>query len=83
MKPTDSNTFLGDLDAGTVKDMLERLLSDVAGGSLDSGKIGEIILKLNFKPIPKTHQVMVTHKVSFKQPHGVGVAQNVPICTAH
>ncbi len=76
MKPTELNTFLSDLDAGTVKDMLERLLSDVASGSLNSGKTGEVMLKLKFKPIPKTHQVMIIHDVSYALPHNTGVQKD-------
>lgn len=76
MKATDLNTFIADLDAGTVKDMLERLLSDVSSGSLNSGKVGEITLKLKLKPIPKTHQVMVSHDVSYSLPHSTGVQKD-------
>lgn len=76
MKPTELNTFISDLDAGTVKDMLERTLSDVASGCLNSGKAGEVTLTLKFKPIPKTHQVMISHDVKYALPHDVGVKKD-------
>lgn len=68
MKETDVNQFLEDLNGGVFIQQLGRALSDVAGGIIDNNKTGQVQVTFDMKQLGATDQVIVSHKLKYKQP---------------
>ncbi|MGH8433692.1 MAG: hypothetical protein ACRERX_04245 [Pseudomonas sp.] len=68
MKPTDTNEFLNSLNAGVFSQQVGRALSDVAGGVVDFGKKGKVIVTFELSQIGESNQVKVNHKLDFTAP---------------
>lgn len=56
---TDVGEFFTDLDGGMFDHKLSIALSRVAAAVIDHDKAGEVVIKLNFKRIAGTHQVLM------------------------
>lgn len=68
MKPTDTSEFINSLNAGVFAQQLGRALSDVAGGVIDHGKKGKVVITLELSQIGESNQVKINHKLDFTQP---------------
>lgn len=64
---TNVTRFIEELDGGVFYEKLSRVLSDVAGATLDHEDKGKVTISLEFKPIG-SGQVHVEHSVEFKRP---------------
>lgn len=69
---TDVGEFFTDLDGGQLDTMLSVALSKTAAAVVDNSKKGKVVIELEFEQIKKTHQVVVTHKLTFKAPTKLG-----------
>ena len=66
---TDVAEFISDLDGGQLERKLSIALSQVAAACSDNTeKSGTVTLKLSFKAIKGTHQVMCKHALSYTRP---------------
>lgn len=68
MKPTEPSEFIASLNGGVFAQQLARAISDVAGSVIDTGKKGEINVKLKLSQIGESTQVKVSHTLEFTQP---------------
>ncbi|MDP3848598.1 MAG: hypothetical protein Q8R10_19440 [Pseudomonas sp.] len=68
MKATDTNEFLNSLNAAVFAQQVGHALSDVAGGVIDHGKVGQVTLTFKIKQIGQSNQVAVSHTLDYVQP---------------
>ncbi|WP_296187830.1 hypothetical protein [Pseudomonas sp. UBA1879] len=66
--PTDTAEFLNELNGGAFASQIGHALSEVAGGVVDNGKPGKLVITLDITQIGETHQVKVKHKLAYKVP---------------
>lgn len=69
---TKVTQFIVDLDGGVFEEKLAAVLSDVAAGVIDHGKVGEVDIKLKMKQIGSSHQVAIEHTLKYKRPTSRG-----------
>jgi hypothetical protein len=69
---TDVTSFIDDLDAGVFQDKLSKALSDVAAGVIDHSRTGKVTICFDLKQIGQSHQVAITHKLSYVRPTARG-----------
>ena len=72
---TDVTEFVSDLDAGAFERMLSVAISQTAASVVDTGKQGEVNIKLKLKPIDGTHQLHVEHTLKYARPTADGKSQ--------
>jgi len=65
---TNVEAFIADLDAGTVQAKLSTILSLVAGAVVDTGKQGKVAIAFDIKQIGNSHQVEISHKLTYASP---------------
>ena len=65
---TNVQTFIADLDAGTTENKLSTILSLVAGSVVDTGKQGKVAIAFDIKQIGNSHQVEISHKLTYASP---------------
>lgn len=70
---TNVTRFIEELDGGVFEEKLSRVLSEVAGATLDHEGKGKVTISLDFAPIG-AGQVQVAHSVEFKRPTMRGFA---------
>lgn len=61
-----------DLDAGVFEEKLARILSDVAGATIDHSAKGQVIIQLDLKRIGQSDQVQIDHTIKYKRPTSNG-----------
>jgi hypothetical protein len=69
---TNVETFMADLDAGTVQDKLGTMLSLVAASVVDTGKQGKVAISFDIKQIGNSHQVEISNKLAYARPTARG-----------
>lgn len=69
---TDVPQFIADLDGGVFEQKLADVLSKVAAGVVDNKHTGSVTVKFALKRIGESHQVEVTHKLSYTKPTAKG-----------
>lgn len=75
MSQTQGSSFtdiLPDLEAGTFSDKINRALSDVAFGVVNTGKKGKIVITLDMEQIATSNQVNLTHSLKYVKPTANG-----------
>jgi hypothetical protein len=68
MKNTDTHEFLTDLDGGALERKLAVALSRLGAAVIDTGRKGELVLKLSFDQIGNAHMVNIKHRIQFTEP---------------
>lgn len=68
MKPTDINDFFASLNAGVFAQQLATALSAVAGGVVDHGKKGKVVITLEMSQVGESNSVKVNHKLDYIVP---------------
>jgi len=56
---TNVETFIADLDGGTLQAKLGTILSLVAGAVVDTGKLGKVSISFDIRQIGNSHQVHI------------------------
>lgn len=78
---TKVDEFFSDLDAGVFEDKLSKILSDVAGATIDHGQKGEVVIKLSMKQVGNSDQVAIDHTIQYKRPTSRGHVSEVNTTT--
>lgn len=68
MKQTDTTEFFNELNGGVFAGQIGHALSEVAAGVVDTGKVGKVIITLDFKQVGESCQVAIKHKLDFAIP---------------
>lgn len=68
MKPTDTNEFFDELNAGVFASQLGHALSEVASGVVDHGRKGKVVITLDMSRIGESSQVKIAHKLDYVVP---------------
>lgn len=63
---------LPELDAGVFAGKINRALSDVAMGVVQTGKKGKVSITLDMEQIANSHQVKLKHSLKYIKPTGNG-----------
>jgi hypothetical protein len=66
--PTDTAEFLEELNGGAFANQIGHALSEVASGVIDYGKVGKLVITLDFSQIGESSQVKIKHKLDYKVP---------------
>lgn len=67
---TDLDHFLNTLDAGTVRESLEHLLSHVSANVIDQSRKGQIVLTIDLERIDESYMVKARSKLKYTHPTG-------------
>lgn len=78
---TQVEQFFADLDGGVFEEKISRILSDVAGATVDYQAKGQVVITLDFKQIGNSDQVQIDHKISYKRPTKRGSASETDTTT--
>lgn len=78
---TQVEQFIADLDGGVFEEKLSRILSDVAGATIDYNAKGQVIIQLDFKQIGSSDQVQIDHCIKYKRPTNKGSISEVNTTT--
>lgn len=78
---TQVEQFFADLDGGVFEEKLAKILSDVAGASIDYNAKGQVIIQLDFKQIGSSDQVQIDHCIKYKRPTNKGSISEVNTTT--
>jgi hypothetical protein len=65
---TDTAEFLEELNGGAFASQIGHALSEVAAGVVDHGKVGKLVITLDFSQIGESSQVKIKHKLDYKVP---------------
>ena len=72
-KHTNLEMFMDNLGAGTVRDLLERLISEISLACMVHGKKkGVLKLDMDFLSHPEVDQLVVQHKITYTMPTSTG-----------
>lgn len=66
--PTNTAEFLEELNGGAFASQIGHALSDVAAGVVEFGRVGKLIITLDFAQIGESSQVKIKHKLDYKVP---------------
>lgn len=66
--PTDTTEFFEELNGGAFASQIGHAISEVAGGVVDHGKAGKLVITLDFSQVGDSHQVKIKHKLDYKVP---------------
>lgn len=65
---TDTTEFFEELNGGAFASQIGHAISEVAGGVVDHGKAGKLVITLDFSQVGDSHQVKIKHKLDYKVP---------------
>jgi hypothetical protein len=69
---TDTAEFLEELNGGAFASQIGHALSEVAEGVVAFGKVGKLVITLDFSQIGESSQVKIKHKLDYKVHVGSG-----------
>jgi len=69
---TNTTEFLDELNGGAFASQIGLALSEVAAGVVDFGKVGKLVITLDFSQIGQSSQVKIKHKLAYKVPTKYG-----------
>lgn len=69
---TDVETLISELDGGVLAQKIGRALSDVAAGTVLTGKVGKVSITFDMKQIGESSQIEMANKISYTKPTDKG-----------
>ncbi len=69
---TNFEAVMADLDGGVFVSKISRALSDVAMGTVLTGKAGKVTVQFDMKQIGESSQIEMAHKIAYVKPTDKG-----------